>query len=155
MLNRSLCCMVLATLVCGGAFAQTWSPQKNIEIVVGSAPGGGFDFYARTIAKYLTKYIPGSPVVMPQNMPGGGGISAGSRVAVTAPQDGTYIGGLPRTITMSKVYGLHDHGVQFDIEIECNECGRLLSAYNPRQNLITVEPCETCIDKAREEGREE
>lgn len=45
--------------------------------------------------------------------------------------------------------------VEMEFEVECNECGKVLGAYNPRGNLITVEPCETCMDKAREEGRKE
>lgn len=73
MLNRSLCCMVFATLVCGGAFAQTWSPQKNIEIVVGSAPGGSNDKTGRTVEKILSekKLVPTTITV--NNKPGGGG----------------------------------------------------------------------------------
>src|SRR5438270_11090699 len=63
---------------------------NTVYMVIGSAPGGGFDYYARTIAKYMSRAIPGAPSVVPQNMPGSGGIAAGSRVAVTAPQDGTY-----------------------------------------------------------------
>lgn len=114
-LLRTLSFTLTLTTACT-AYAQSSGPpaSKAVEdfyrgntvfMIVGSAPGGGFDFYARTIAKYLTKYIPGSPVVMPQNMPGGGGISAGSRVAVTAPQDGTYIGAIHPTTIVDPVLG--------------------------------------------------
>lgn len=73
MLNRSLCCMVFATLVCGGVQAQTWSPQKNVEIVVGSAPGGSNDKTGRTVEKILSekKLVPSTITV--NNKPGGGG----------------------------------------------------------------------------------
>lgn len=78
---------------------------NTVYMVIGSAPGGGFDYYARTIAKYMTKYIPGSPTVIPQNVPGSGGVAAGSRVAVTAPQDGTYIGAIHPTTIVDPVLG--------------------------------------------------
>jgi tripartite-type tricarboxylate transporter receptor subunit TctC len=108
--------IVLSFTAASSAYADnpSSSSQKGVEdfyrgntvfMIVGSAPGGGFDFYARTIAKYLTKYIPGAPLVMPQNMPGGGGISAGSRVAVTAPQDGTFIGAIHPTTIVDPILG--------------------------------------------------
>lgn len=64
---------VAAVLVCGSAFAQTWSPQKNVEIVVGSAPGGSNDKTARTVEKILSekRLVPASVTV--NNKPGGGG----------------------------------------------------------------------------------
>ena len=62
-----------AVLACGGAFAQTWSPQKNVEIVVGSAPGGSNDKTGRTVEKILRekRLVPTSITV--NNKPGGGG----------------------------------------------------------------------------------
>lgn len=78
---------------------------NTVYMVIGSAPGGGFDYYARTIAKYMSRTIPGAPSVVPQNLPGSGGIAAGSRVAVTAPQDGTYIGAIHPTTIVDPVLG--------------------------------------------------
>lgn len=73
MIVRSLISMAAATLICAGAIAQTWSPQKNVEIVVGSAPGGSNDKTGRTVEKILSekKLVPGSITV--NNKPGGGG----------------------------------------------------------------------------------
>jgi tripartite-type tricarboxylate transporter receptor subunit TctC len=79
--------------------------ENTVFMVIGSAPGGGFDYYARTIAKYMTKHVPGAPSVVPQNLPGSGGIAAGSRVAVTAPQDGTFIGAIHPTTIVDPVLG--------------------------------------------------
>ncbi len=79
--------------------------DNTIFMVIGSASGGGFDYYARTIAKYMTSHMPGKPSVVPQNLPGSGGIAAGSRVAVTAPQDGTYIGAIHPTTIVDPVLG--------------------------------------------------
>jgi tripartite-type tricarboxylate transporter receptor subunit TctC len=78
---------------------------NTVYMVIGSASGGGFDAYARIIGKYMTRYIPGNPIVVPQNMPGVGGFAAGARVAVTAPQDGTYIGAIHPTTIVDPVLG--------------------------------------------------
>lgn len=79
--------------------------DNTIFMVIGSASGGGFDYYARTIAKYMSGHMPGKPTIIPQNLPGSGGIAAGSRVAVTAPQDGTYIGAIHPTTIVDPVLG--------------------------------------------------
>src|SRR5262249_24415704 len=47
---------------------------KTVRVLVGFAPGGGYDLYARTLARYLGKYIPGEPTVLVQNMPGAGSL---------------------------------------------------------------------------------
>ena len=67
---------------------------KTVNIVVGSAVGGGFDGYARMVARHLGKYIPGNPVVVVQNLPGAGSNKAASFVALQAPKDGTAIGAI-------------------------------------------------------------
>src|SRR6185503_13490972 len=57
------------------ASAQTPFYQgKQIRLVIGSTPGGGYDLWPRAVARYLTKHIPGNPDIVPQNMPGAGGI---------------------------------------------------------------------------------
>ena len=48
---------------------------KTIRVIVGSAAGGGFDTYARTIARYFGRYVPGTPNVIVENMPGAGSSS--------------------------------------------------------------------------------
>jgi tripartite-type tricarboxylate transporter receptor subunit TctC len=45
---------------------------KTISVLIGSTPGGGYDLYARVLAKYLMRHIPGHPTMVPQNMPGAG-----------------------------------------------------------------------------------
>ncbi|MFN4283073.1 MAG: Bug family tripartite tricarboxylate transporter substrate binding protein [Alphaproteobacteria bacterium] len=78
---------------------------NTVYVVIGSAVGGGFDFYGRAVGKYMAKYIPGNPTVVPQNLPGAGSFNAASRVAVTAPQDGTYIGAIQPTAILDPVLG--------------------------------------------------
>ena len=65
---------------------------KSLTMVVGSSAGGGYDLYARLVARFMSKYIPGNPNVVVQNMPGAGGNTSAAFVANVAPKDGTIIG---------------------------------------------------------------
>src|SRR5215211_2871253 len=67
---------------------------KTVTIVIGSTPGGGYDTYARLIARHIGKYIPGHPAVVPSNMPGAGSNVAAAAVYNTLPKDGTVIGAI-------------------------------------------------------------
>jgi tripartite-type tricarboxylate transporter receptor subunit TctC len=81
------------------ARAQDFYAGKTIDLVVGNAPGGGFDIYARTIAQYFSRHLPGNPTVVVKNMPGAGGARAGHYVSAVAPKDGLTIGSImPGTI---------------------------------------------------------
>ena len=65
---------------------------KQVSIIIASAPGGGYDLYARLVGRHIGKYIPGNPRVVMSNMPGAGGNTAAAYVANIAPKDGTVIG---------------------------------------------------------------
>ena len=65
---------------------------KTIRYIVGYGPGGGYDTYARLIARYIGKYIPGTPNVIAENLPGAGSKLAFSQIANALPKDGTVIG---------------------------------------------------------------
>ena len=62
-----------------------------VTLVIGYAAGGGFDLYARNVARYLGKYIPGHPNVVVQNMPGAGSLVAANDIYNVAPRDGATI----------------------------------------------------------------
>jgi tripartite-type tricarboxylate transporter receptor subunit TctC len=78
---------------------------KTVYLIIGSAPGGGFDEYGRLVAQYIGKHIPGRPTVVPENLDGAGGGVAADKVAVTAPQDGTYIGAIRATTILDPLIG--------------------------------------------------
>ena len=65
---------------------------RQLSLVVGYGPGGGYDVYARLIARHLGKYIPGNPTIVVQNMPGAGSLRAANYLYSVAPKDGTAIG---------------------------------------------------------------
>jgi len=61
---------------------------KSIALLIGFGPGGGYDAYARVLARHLGKYIPGNPTILPQNMPGAGGLAAANFLFNVAPHNG-------------------------------------------------------------------
>ena len=67
---------------------------KTVSIYIGSPVGGGYDGYARLLARHLGRFIPGRPAVVPQNMPGAGSNKAAGFLYTQAPRDGTVIGAL-------------------------------------------------------------
>jgi tripartite-type tricarboxylate transporter receptor subunit TctC len=85
---------------------------KQIRFIIASATGGDYDQWSRIIARYLGKHVPGNPVIVPQNMPGGGQIIATNHLFNTAPQDGTVIGMIGRNLPNDAL--LKKEGVRFD-----------------------------------------
>jgi tripartite-type tricarboxylate transporter receptor subunit TctC len=65
---------------------------KVISNIVGFGTGGGYDLYARLVARHLGRHIPGQPTITVRNMPGAGSRIAGDFVSNVAPQDGTALG---------------------------------------------------------------
>ena len=63
--------------------------KKELNLVTSSAVGGGYDSYSRLIARHMSKYLPGNPTIVVQNMLGGGGIRATNYTYNVAPRDGT------------------------------------------------------------------
>ena len=86
---------------------------KTVRIVVGFSAGGGYDQYSRVIARHLSKYIPGNPAVIVDNMPGVGSIIAANHVFNAAPKDGTIIGNISGPIVLEQLFG--SPSVQFDL----------------------------------------
>ena len=87
---------VSATVLFGSLAASAQhgseSKGKDIRIIVGTAPGGGYDSYARLVASHLPKHLPGRPNAIVQNMPGAGSLTLLNHLANVAPKDGTVIG---------------------------------------------------------------
>src|SRR5215475_9405591 len=73
------------------AAAADYYAGKTLELVVGGDAGGGYDIYARTLARHLIRHIPGAPSIIVKNMPGAGSTRAGIYISTVAPKDGTSI----------------------------------------------------------------
>jgi tripartite-type tricarboxylate transporter receptor subunit TctC len=85
---------------------------KTINIYIGSAVGGGFDGYARLVARHLGKYIPGNPAVVAQNMPGAGSYVAANHIYNAAARDGSVLGIIARDVALGPLTGAA--GARFD-----------------------------------------
>jgi tripartite-type tricarboxylate transporter receptor subunit TctC len=85
--------------------AQEFFKGKAINLVVGNATGGGYDAYARLLARHMGKYIPGEPTFVVRNMPGAGGMAMSNFMYSQAPRDGTTIGMMSRSNPVEPVLG--------------------------------------------------
>src|SRR5437588_13043564 len=85
---------------------------KTINVLIGVNVGGGYDFEARLLARFMRAHIPGNPALVPQNLIGAGGIKMANYLYSIAPQDGTAIGMFPMTLVAAQVVGTE--GVQYD-----------------------------------------
>jgi tripartite-type tricarboxylate transporter receptor subunit TctC len=85
---------------------------KSVQLVIGYAPGGGYDVYARALARYMGRHIPGNPSIVVQNMPGAGSIKAANYLYNIAPKDGATFGGFSRGAFLDPLLGRAE-GVQY------------------------------------------
>lgn len=104
----SICAVLLSSIDLMGA---PFYERKTMRIVIGFAPGGGYDRMSRLLAKHLPKYIPGHPAVMVENMPGAGSFIAANYLYNIAKPDGLTIGGFVRGLPFGELYKLD--GVKF------------------------------------------
>src|ERR1700741_3258366 len=86
---------------------------KRVNLIVSYGPGGGYDVYARVLARHIGRHIPGNPSIVVQNMPGAGSLRGANYIYNVAPKDGTAFGTFARNMAM---LGLVKTGqkVQFD-----------------------------------------
>jgi tripartite-type tricarboxylate transporter receptor subunit TctC len=78
---------------------------KQVRIIVGYGPGGGYDVYARLLARYIGKYIPGNPAIVVQNMPGAASLVSANHLYNVAPKDGTVFGTFDRGLPLMAIVG--------------------------------------------------
>lgn len=96
------------TLVAGSAAADPIADfyrGRTVTIAIGFGPAGGYDTYARILARHLGDHIPGKPSVVAQNMPGAGSMKLANYVYNVAPKDGTYIGMFSAQTALEPLYG--------------------------------------------------
>lgn len=79
--------------------------RTNINVLVGSGTGGGYDAYARLLARHMGRFVPGAPAMVVQNMPGAGGLKSANHLYMIAPKDGSTIAILHNTLTLNQIAG--------------------------------------------------
>src|SRR5262249_60629586 len=77
---------------------------KNLRFVTSPTAGTGYDTYARAVARHLPRHIPGTPAIVPQHMPGAGGITAANHIYAVAPKDGTVFGMIQNTVPFEPLF---------------------------------------------------
>ena len=94
-----------------GQSVEEFYRARAITLAIGFTPGGGYDLYARHLARYMGKHIPGRPTIVPQNMAGAGSLRAANFIYSAAPKDGTAFGTFARTTGLNP---LLESGATFD-----------------------------------------
>ncbi len=112
---------------CAAQTPEQFYAGKNVELVIGYPPAGSNDVYARTLGRYIGKYIPGRPTIVPKNMPGGGSFLALAYLYNVAPKDGTSFGIGAPTAPLDERLGTQ--GVRFKTA-QFNWLGRIDSLIN-------------------------
>ena len=106
---------IAAVLVSADAAAQPaeqFFARKTVTITIGYTAGGSYDLYARMVARYLGKHIPGQPTLIAQNMPGAGSLKAANYLYEVAPKDGTALGVVVESAALEQA--LANPAVQYD-----------------------------------------
>jgi tripartite-type tricarboxylate transporter receptor subunit TctC len=85
---------------------------KTVRVIVGGSAGGGYDTYTRTIARHLSKHVPGNPTFVVENMTGAGSLIAANYVYKVAKPDGLVIGHFIGGLILQHVLG--KPGIEFD-----------------------------------------
>jgi tripartite-type tricarboxylate transporter receptor subunit TctC len=117
LLAKSLLTATALASLCLPAAAQSvadFYKGKTVNVIVGFGPGGGYDLYARTLARHLGQHIPGNPTVVVQNMEGAGSVRAANYVYGVAPKDGTTIAAVNQNAPMYQMLG--GAGATYDAE---------------------------------------
>src|SRR5881227_4195657 len=112
LLLAALALVVLSALPVRAQSVEEFYKGKSINLAIGFSVGGGYDLYARHLARHMGKHIPGNPTIVPQNMAGAGSLRAANFIYTAAPKDGTAFGTFGRTIATTPL--LMPGSAQFD-----------------------------------------
>ena len=81
---------------------------KQINVVVGYGPGGGYDVYTRLLIRHMPRYVPGNPIMVVQNMPGAGSLRAANFIGNAASRDGLTLGVIGAPAALEPMFGNND-----------------------------------------------
>jgi tripartite-type tricarboxylate transporter receptor subunit TctC len=112
LLTAGLAASIVAAAPAVAADADFYA-GKSIQMLIAFSSGGGYDIYARTLARHMARHIPGNPRLIPQNMPGAGGLKAVNYLYNVAPRDGTVIGAFAPGTVLEPLLG-RSEGTQFE-----------------------------------------
>lgn len=105
MMAAAIVATASGALAQGGESVAQFYAAKQVRVIVSSEPGGGYDVYARALAKHMGRFIPGQPSLITQNMPGAGGITATNHLYNVAARDGTVLANIQRGVPFTAIMG--------------------------------------------------
>jgi tripartite-type tricarboxylate transporter receptor subunit TctC len=106
-------CAALSSLPAAAQSVADFYRGKTITCYIGYGVGGGYDLYARTIIRHMSRHIPGNPAILPVNMPGASSMILGNHLAKRAPQDGTAIGAVNSALPFDPLFSGAETKAQF------------------------------------------
>jgi len=113
MLKRVTIAAALAIGCVAPAHAQDGDfAGKTVTIYIGNTAGGTYDLMGRLVARHLSRYLPGHPTIIAENMPGAGTLRAANYIANVAPKNGTALGIVSETLAIEQA--LKNAAVQYD-----------------------------------------
>jgi len=86
---------------------------KSINLYIGTTAGGGYDIYARLVARFMGAHIPGKPAIVPRSMPGAGTRNAAGYVYNVVPKDGLSLNASEQALALEQALG--DETMAFDM----------------------------------------
>jgi tripartite-type tricarboxylate transporter receptor subunit TctC len=112
-MRGTLAAVLVAVPVCGWPqSAAEFYKGKNVELYIGYSVGGAYDLYARMVARFMGKHIPGNPTIVPKNMAGAGSLVLANWLYNVAPKDGSVFGIIGRGTAFDPLLG--NQKAQFD-----------------------------------------
>jgi tripartite-type tricarboxylate transporter receptor subunit TctC len=128
MIQKSICRTALALAAIlpaiAPAQAEDFYKGRTISLIIASNASGGYDTYGRLLGRYLPRHLAGNPSVVPQNMPGAGGVRGANYIYAVAPKDGTTIGIFDQAVFLDQLLGIP--GLRGDVR-NFNWVGRMAS----------------------------
>lgn len=128
---RAFLSVFLLAVVVPYAWSQEFYKDKTVRIIVGVSPGAQHDIYARVMARFMPKYIPGNPTIIVENMPGAGGLVAANHIYHRVKPDGLTIGAYSGHMIVRHVLG------HKGVTIDGRELG-WLGAFVPASQVCTL-----------------
>ncbi len=110
----SVAAVMMAASSLAAQTPEAFYSGKTISLYIPSASGGGYDTYGRLVARHIGRHIPGSPSVVPRNVPGAGGVIEANQLYTTAPKDGTAFGIVQHGIIFRPIFD--DREVRYKID---------------------------------------
>lgn len=111
-MTRRHCRLLALCIVAGAGLSQAkadvvaeFYKGKAVTVVVSSNAAGGYDTFARAVARFMGRHIPGNPAVIVRNMPGAGGMTATNFLYNNADKDGSVLGLVQNNTPFEPLFG--------------------------------------------------